>query len=261
MIETIYTIFEPSRFAVRKYERLSSSKHTSYLIFEKDVLEQELGNNWEHNNQSCLLHLLFFPDIQDTMNIQDFNEGNTVTKYELREKMEQLAIQLQATRISVSDCSYDILYSIHHVPYGLRLNKNALDTLCEGKTIWNEWGYKMQPHSKQQIMDDYNALMINAPLSVLLTPLYHFIEMNDHNNINDRIITLTTHADLEHSYVREYWNKPVKDFFCEIRKMIEWKEGHPLSIAAILRIMHDIVEHNLVMVVGEYDCMIKLLKN
>jgi len=259
MIETISTIFEPSRFAVRKYERLSSGKHTSYLIFEKDVLEQELGNDWENNCPSCLLHLLFFPYMQDAMNVQDFNEGKAITKYELREKMEQLAVQLHATRISIADCSYDILYSIHHVPYGLRLNKNALDTLCEGKTIWNEWGYKMQPQSNQQIMDDYNALMINAPLSVLLSPLYHFIDMNDHNNINNRTITLTTPADLEHSYVQEYWNKPVKEFFCEIRKMIAWKHGHPLSVAAILRILHDIVEHNLIMVVGEYDYMIKVI--
>lgn len=255
----MYEIFDPTLFAIRLYKRVSSKDYTSFLIFEKHVLEEDLGGDSANNSLSCLLWIMFFHDLPHLMRVEDFNEGCHISHDNLRDKMEQLARHLgHISKISLADCATTTLW-IGDEPMYIRLN--VLDTLCDGNSTWNQCGYKMEPHEKQDIIDQYNQAMIEVPLRVLMAQFYCFD--NDSNSNNQPIDKLSS-DDMKHPYVREFLDRPAKEFFQDVRDKVQnTKDGQYTwnheTLDLVLRLLTSIEKEKYIRVTGEFDYILKEL--
>jgi hypothetical protein len=262
IISRMYEVFDPTFFAIRPYKRVSSKDHSSYLIFEKHVLEEDLGGDSENNSLSCLLWIMFFHDLPHLMRVEDFNEGCHINRPELRDKMEQLARHLGDIRkISLVDCATTTLW-IGDEPMYIRLN--VLDTLCDGKSTWNQCGYKIEPREKQDVMDQYNQTMIEVPLRVLMAQFYCFDDnYHSNNQPNDKLNSF----DMKHPYVREFWDRPAKEFFQDVREKVQNTKSanggqytwNPETLDLVLRLLTSIEKEKYIRVTGEFDYILKEL--
>jgi len=257
MISRIYEVFDQATFAVRPYKRVSSADHSSYLIFEKHVLEEDLGGDSEKNSMSCILWIMFFHDLPHLMRVEGFNEGCHISCDDLRDKMEQLAHHLgHISKISLVDCPTTTLW-IGDEPMYIRLN--VLNTLCDGKSTWNQWNYKMEPHEKQDVMDQYNQAMIEVPLRVLMAQFYCF----DNQVTTDKLSS----DDMKHPYVREFWDRPAKEFFQDVRDKVQNTKGangsqytwNPETLDLVLRLLTSIEKEKYIRVTGEFEYIQKEL--
>lgn len=252
IISRMYEVFDPAMFSIRPYKRLSSADHSSYLIFEKYTLEVELGGDSEKNSLSCLLCIIFFHDLPHLMRIEDFNEGQHIDSVQLRDKIEDLARHLgHIKKISLVDCPISTIW-IGDEPYYIRLD--LLNTLCDGKSMWNQCGYKMEPREKQDIMDQYNQTMIEVPLRVLMAQFYCF-------DNNRRVNSTLSSDDMEHPYVREFWNQPTKEFFRDVRDKVQninhtWTHK---TLDIVLRLLTLIEKKKYIRVTGEFEYIMKEL--
>lgn len=259
MISRMYEVFDPTLFSIRPYKRVSSKDHSSYLIFEKHVLEEDLRGDSESNSLSCLLWIMFFHDLPHLMRVEGFNEGCHISQSDLRDKMEQLARHLgHICKISLVDCSTTTLW-IGDEPGYIRLN--VLDTLCDGKSTWNQCNYKMEPREKQDIIDQYNQAMIEVPLRVLMAQFYCFD--NDSQCTTDKLSS----DDMKHPCVREFWDRPAKEFFQDVRDKVQNTKGdngnkytwNYETLDLVLRLLTSIEKEKYIRVTGEFDYILKEL--
>uniref|UniRef100_A0A6C0BBL1 Uncharacterized protein n=1 Tax=viral metagenome TaxID=1070528 RepID=A0A6C0BBL1_9ZZZZ len=266
-ISEIYRVFQKDKYNICKYKQVSSKDYTSFLIFEKareehqdqeedqkkaedqdqDQEEEEEKQEKKQNCSSSLLWLVFFHDKPELMRVEYFNAGKHITELELFNKMEELAISLKIIReIKVCDDSRLLVVDSNGIQQSLRLD--VLTVLCDGTGIWNQRGYTFSL-LKQQIMDTYNASVLKMVLHDFITQLYYHI-----NKDPIRKKGLQT-QDLEDLSLKEFWNRPVKDFFCNIREKL--KNNQELSIDFVLRLLNDIAEQNFIMVSGEFEYLKK----
>jgi hypothetical protein len=262
-ITNMHEIFEQEKYSIRQYHRLTREDYSAYLIFERDMLEIALENDSENNAPVALLEVIFFADHPQHMRIETFNKGQYITELELRDKMEGLARHLRMSTISIADCSQMIVIDSKGRIKRLRLD--VLDTLCDGKSAWNKWGYKRTPDSKQDLMDSYNEIVTKATVAKLMTQFYYHVNFKTMYPIesrNKRVSPKLSIADLSNPYLRKYWDAPVCEFFTEVRKKILQKEEElepDLSMDFILRLLHDIAEYQAIMVTGEFEYITKVL--
>jgi len=261
MIASMQEIFEQEKYSIRQYHRLTGETYSAYLIFERDTLELRLKNDSENNSTVALLELVFFADLSQHLRIENINEGLYITEPELRDKIEKLALHLRMSSISILDCSQMLVTNSRGQLKRLRLD--ILNTLCDGKGTWNQWGYKRTLASKQDLMDSYNETVTKATVAKLMTQFHYHVNFKALCPIESRnkpVSPKLTISDLKNPYLRKYWNSSVRTFFTEVRKKIMQKELEPdLSMDFILRLLHDIEQYKAIIVTGEFEYITKEL--
>ena len=245
-ISEIYKVFDQNNYHVSEYKKVSSNDYTSFLIFEKEVQNQEEQEK-KLICSSSLLWLVFFHDKPELMRVEHFDSGKRITEIELFNKMEELAVSLEIIReIELCDDSRLLLVDSNGIQQSLRLD--ILTVLCDGISIWNQRGYTATL-LKQQIMDAHNANILTMVIRNFITQLYY-------KNKTTQCKPTITVEDLEDpQQIKEFWNRPVKDFFCNIRERL--KNGSYSFIDFILQLLNDIAEHKLIMVSGEFEYLKK----
>jgi hypothetical protein len=267
-ISEIYKVFDQEKYSVCEYKKVSSKDYTSFLIFEKEDQDQEEKDQEEDQDQdqeekekeeqkeklncsSSLLWLVFFHEKPELMRVEHFDGGKYITEIELFNKMEELAASLEIIReIEICDDSRLVVVDSHGIQQSLRLD--VLTVLCDGTGIWNQRGYTA-PLLKQQIMDAHNASVLTMLIRNFITQLYY-----KNKTKTTQCKPTITIEDLEDpQQIKEFWNLPVKEFFCNIRERL--KNGSDSFIDFVSHLLNDIAEQNFVMVSGEFEYLKKNL--